>query len=67
MSKNRRWMRIAAAMLGGMLLLGSAGATVIYWQYFRKDPQFLEDKARSDQTQTNLDDIFDEANTGELP
>ena len=67
MTQKRSRIRIAAAMLGGMFLFGSAGAGVMYWQFFRKDPQFLKQKAQSDETQKTLDDIFDEDNTGELP
>ena len=62
MSKRnkRRRFRTAAAVLGGMFLIGTAGAGVMYWQLFRKDPHFLEQKAESDRTQQTLNDIFDE-------
>ena len=58
--RPRSRLRIVAAVLGAMLLVGSAGAGVVYWQMFRKDPRFLEQKAESDRTQHALDNIFDE-------
>ena len=62
MTKPRRWRRRLAASLSGLLIAGSVGAGVIYWQYFRKDPQFLEEKRQSDQVQGELDELFaDEA------
>lgn len=52
------WTRKLAVALGGLALLGSVGAGVVYWQYFRKDPQFLEEKRQSDQVQQEIDDLF---------
>lgn len=58
MTNNRKKLWILAASLGGLLLLGSIGAGVVYWQYFRKDPQFLEEQRQSEQLQQEIDELF---------
>jgi antirestriction protein ArdC len=57
-TKKRSWRRRLAVALGGLVLMGSVGVGVVYWQYFRKDPAFLEEKRQSDQTQQELDEMF---------
>ena len=58
MANKKNWRVRLAVALSGLVLMGSVGAGVVYWQYFRKDPQFLEEKRQSDQTQQELDDLF---------
>jgi type II secretory pathway component PulL len=58
MTNRKKWRRRLAVALGGLVLASSVGVGVVYWQYFRKDPAFLEEKRQSDQTQQELDDLF---------
>ena len=56
---NRKpWRRRLAIATLGAVLAGSLGGGFVYWQYFRKDPQFLEDKRQGDVVQHELDDLF---------
>jgi len=57
-ASRKKWAKRLAVALAGLALLGSVGAGVVYWQYFRKDPQFLEEKRQSDQVQQEIDDLF---------
>lgn len=65
MTNKRKWRKRVAVALSGLVLMGSVGAGVVYWQYFRKDPAFLEEKKQSDQTQQELDDLFSDELPGE--
>jgi hypothetical protein len=65
MTKKTKWRRRLAVALAGLVLTGSVGLGVVYWQYFRKDPAFLEEKRQSDQTQQELDDLFADELPGE--
>ena len=67
MTQKKRWRRRLAAALGGLVILGSVGVGVVWWQYFRKDPQFLEEKERTDQVQKELDDLFADEDLDEEP
>jgi len=58
---QRGWKRLLLATLGGLVLVGAVGAGVVYWQYFRKDPQFVEEKRESEQMQAEIDGLFEEA------
>ena len=60
MKKKTNWRKRLFVALGALVLFGVVGVGTIYWQYFRKDPQFLEEKKQSDAVQNELDGLFDD-------
>ena len=60
--KNKHW---PLALLGAATLAGAIGAGIVYWQYFRTDPEFIEAKQRSEETQQELDGLFAHEAQGE--
>ena len=58
--KTSKWKQRLLAAAAVAAVGGSIAGGIVYWEFFRKDPAFVEQKRQSDQLQGALDDVFAE-------